>query len=132
MGNPKLYVAFYRPRYGNYQHWALYIDDDKESIIFEVTGQHPNFQRNVVYARPDASRSYVSNVYVATLRDDDIADVKEAARQVRVDNDTVDWDCQDYVLELLDKLEDEFILEENDEDYREARKELKKRRGAIL
>lgn len=110
----------------------LYIDNDKESIIFEVIGQHPNFQRNVVYARPDASRSYVSNVYVATLRDDDIADVKEAAKQVRVDNDTVDWDCQDYVLELLDKLEDEFILEEDDEDYREARKELKKRRGAIL
>ncbi|GLA10251.1 hypothetical protein AnigIFM60653_002129 [Aspergillus niger] len=64
--------------------------------------------------------------------DDDIADVKEAAKQVQVDNDTVDWDCQDYVLELLDKLEEEFIVEEDDEDHREARKELKKRRGAIL
>ncbi|KKK21112.1 hypothetical protein ARAM_007617 [Aspergillus rambellii] len=86
----------------------------------------------MVYARPDASRSYISNVYVAALRDKDIKDVKEAAKHVQVNNETIKWDCQDYVLELLDKLEDEFILDRDDEDYREARKDLKEKRGPIL
>ncbi|PGG98660.1 hypothetical protein AJ80_09497 [Polytolypa hystricis UAMH7299] len=132
MGNPNLYVAFYRPRYGNYQHWALYIESEEENIIFEVVGQHPNFQRNVVYARPDSSKSYSGNVYVATLRKDEVEDVKAAAETVLVDNETVEWDCQDYVLELLDKLEDEYILDGDDEDYQEAMKELKEKGGAIL
>lgn len=32
MGYPKLYVAFFRPRFGNYQHWVLYLDNDEEQL----------------------------------------------------------------------------------------------------
>ncbi|KXG52958.1 uncharacterized protein PGRI_000080 [Penicillium griseofulvum] len=110
MGNPKLYVVFYRPRYGNYHHWALYVDDEDVPMIFEVIGQHPNFMRNVVKAKAEKSKSFLGKEYVGT----------------------VEWDCQDYVLEILDKLEDEFVLEEDDEDYREARRVLKEKKGAII
>jgi hypothetical protein len=41
MAYPKLHVVFYRPRYGNYQHWALYLQTGTEHVIFEVTGSHP-------------------------------------------------------------------------------------------
>ncbi|KAE8386928.1 hypothetical protein BDV23DRAFT_175057 [Aspergillus alliaceus] len=129
---PTLYVVFYRPRYGNYQHWALYIDEESDGTIFEVTGQHPNFQRNVVHARPDSSKSYLDKLYVGMLRPDDLKHVAKAAEETDVDNETLEWDCQDYVLEVLDKLEEEFILESDDEDYQAAREELKGRRGAIL
>lgn len=40
MGYPKFYVAFFRPLLGNYQHSALYLDNDEEKLIFEVTGEH--------------------------------------------------------------------------------------------
>lgn len=134
MGYPKLYVVYYRPRYGNFQHWALYVESEKEkeNLIFEVTGQHPNFRRNVVNARPDRSRSYIGKTFVAVLGEDSVQDVQSAAKSVVVDNETVEWDCQDYVLEVLDKLEDEFVLDGDDEDYREAREDLKKKRGAII
>ena len=118
MANPKLYVVFYRPRYGNYQHWALYVDDEDVPMIFEVIGQHPNFKRNVVKAKAEKSKSFLGKENVAST--------------ILVDNETVEWDCQDYVLEILDKLEDDFVLEEDDEDYREARSILKGKRGAIV
>ncbi|PWY87217.1 hypothetical protein BO94DRAFT_535325 [Aspergillus sclerotioniger CBS 115572] len=95
MGNPMLYVAFYRPREGNYQHWALYINDGNDSIIFEVTGCHPDFKPHVIDARPQSSKSYLGSLELATLRDDDIEYIKEAAKEVKVDIETVEWDCQD-------------------------------------
>jgi hypothetical protein len=129
MNSPQLYVVFYRPRYGNYQHWALYIDDGEDGIIFEVVGSHPNFRRNVVHSKPEKSRNFLNKIYVGPLSKDDIKRVENAVRTVYVDNETVEWDCQEYVLDILQKLEDEFIVEEDDEDYQEAKKELKKKRG---
>jgi hypothetical protein len=49
-----------------------------------------------------------------------------------VDNETTEWDCQDYVLEILDNLEEEFVLDSDDEDYIDARQTLKDKRGAIV
>lgn len=43
-----------------------------------------------------------------------------------------EWDCQDYVLEILDNLEEEFVLDRDDEDYIEARQILMDKRGAIV
>lgn len=132
MANPKLYVVFYRPRYGNYHHWALYVDDEDVQMIFEVIGQHPDFKRNVVNAKAEKSKSFLGKEYVGIISKADIERIKNVASTIPVDNETVEWDCQDYVLEILDKLEDEFVLEEDDEDYREARSILKEKRGAIF
>ncbi|KAI3097502.1 hypothetical protein CBS147333_9312 [Penicillium roqueforti] len=132
MAYPKLYVVFYRPRYGNYQHWALYVDDEDVPMIFEVVGQHPNFIRNVVKAKAEKSKSFLGKEYVGVIGKADIERIKNVASAIPVDNETVEWDCQDYVLEILDRLEDEFVLEEDDEDYREARSVLKEKRGAIV
>ncbi|KAB8256781.1 hypothetical protein BDV32DRAFT_90495 [Aspergillus pseudonomiae] len=132
MGSPNLYVVFYRPRYGNYQHWALYFDGEKNGVIFEVIGQHPNFRPNVVYARPDSSKSYLGNLYIGTLSPGDLKHVEKAAEETPVDNETLEWDCQEYVLGILDKLEDEFVLDSEDEDYQAAREELSNKRGAMI
>lgn len=127
---PKLYVALYQPRYGNYQHWALYIENGEEHLVFEVIGQHGTFERNMIVADPKRSRSFRRLVFVAVLDQEDIERVKTATENVSVDNETVEWDCQDYVLEVLDNLEEEFVLDENDEDYIDARKFLREKRGA--
>lgn len=58
--------------------------------------------------------------------------VRNAAQSVPVDNETTEWDCQDYVLEILDNLEEEFVLDSDDEDYIDARQTLKDKRGAIV
>ena len=132
MGTPKLYVVFYRPRYGNYQHWALYLQTDNDNLIFEVTGSHPNFKRNVVKADPRNSQSFVRMIFLDTVSSGDIVTVQNVARTTKIDNETVEWDCQEYVFDMLETLEEECVVDDEDEIYKDAKKELKKKRGAIL
>ncbi|OAX78315.1 hypothetical protein ACJ72_07381 [Emergomyces africanus] len=103
MNNPKLHVVFYRPRYGNFQHWALYLDAGDL------------FRPNVVHSRPERSKNFVGKIFIAIISNEDIQRVYDVVRATPVDNNTVEWDCQEYVLDILEKLEDEFILEEDDE-----------------
>ena len=104
MTSPKLYFVFYRSPDDNYQLWGLYLDD-VEPLSLEVTSQHSIFEPNMVKKR--AERSTVGDVcrrYTA-----DVETVKQVVKTVPVDNETVWWDCLDYVLGILDKLEDEYI-----------------------
>jgi hypothetical protein len=42
------------------------------------------------------------NVCLASMLQSDPERVRNAAQSVPVDNETTEWDCQDYVLEILD------------------------------
>lgn len=55
----------------------------------------------------------------------------EVVSATSVDNDTMDLDCQEYVPDIPNELEDEFILEEGDEEKCAARKGLKATQAAI-
>ncbi|OQE20147.1 hypothetical protein PENFLA_c017G09337 [Penicillium flavigenum] len=114
---PKLFVVFYRPRYGNFLHWALHIEKGEEHHIIEVDGEHPQFKRNTFMENPKKSSTFLRQFFIAVLGEDDIERVKSAAQSVPVDNETVEWDCQDYVLEILDELQEDFVLDKDDEDY---------------
>lgn len=92
----------------------------KSSSIFEVSGEHPNFERNIQRCPPDLLEGFLHTLYVGLISKDDINTVKQIADNVFVDNETFEWDCQEYV------------LDEDDEDYRDAREILKDKRGAIL
>ena len=128
----KIFVVFFRPLDGNYQHWALHLDKEDEHETFEVDGSHPSFQRNVYTTDPRKSFNYIGSIYVGLISSADIPAMHECVASAYVNNETIQWDCQDYVLEILDKLEEELILEGDDEDYRNAREDLFERRGAIL
>lgn len=69
---------------------------------------------------------------MAVISKTDIETVKQVAQTVPVDNETVEWDCQEYVPDMLDRLEDEFVLDRDDEDYQDARETLGDRRGAMV
>lgn len=62
----------------------------------------------------------------------DIATVQNVARTTKIDNETVEWDCQEYVLDMLETLEEECVVDDDDETYKDVKKELKKKRGAIV
>ena len=122
---------FYRPRYGNFLHWALHIEKGKEHHILEVDGEHPNFKRNSFMEDPNGSSNFLRQFFIAVLGDHDFERVVNAAQSVPVDNETIEWDCQDYVLEILDKLQEEFVLDKDDEDYMDVREILMEERGMV-
>ncbi|KAH0844612.1 hypothetical protein AYO21_02059 [Fonsecaea monophora] len=132
MANAKLYVAFYRPRYGNYEHWALSLETDTQALIFEVIGDRPDFKCNLVKANPRSSVSFITMIFMGEVSSGDIDTVQEVARTTKIDNETLEWDCQEYVLDVLETLESEFVVDQDEQTYKDAKKELKKKRGAIL
>lgn len=71
-------------------------------------------------------------MYVGVIDKNDIDTVKQIVETVVVDNEMFEWDCQEYVLDMLDRLEEEYVLDCDDEDYRDAREILRDRRGAML
>ena len=80
----------------------MYLQTDIDNFIFEVTGAHPNFKRNVVKADPRNSQSFVRMIFMNIFSSGDVATVQSVARSTKVDNETVEWDCQEYVLDMLE------------------------------
>ncbi|KAI9744121.1 MAG: hypothetical protein M1818_002273 [Claussenomyces sp. TS43310] len=118
----KLYIAMYRPRYGNYEHWALILDADDYQTTFEVTGEHGTFERNVLSNNPEQP---LRRIQVGTINQRDLPELFKIIQGVEVDNETSEWNCQDYVLEALEKLVDECIVDEDDEDLKKGMKKAK-------
>lgn len=119
---PKLYIAIYQPTEGNYKHWALYLENGSEHSIFEVIGSHPNFERNVVSGKPQSTSRHRKNILVAKIRNQDVEELKTYMANVKVDNETALWNCQDYVIEAIEGLYDECIIDEEDKDYKKGKK----------
>lgn len=122
MATAKLYIAIYRPVRGNYKHWALYLDSASEDVIYEVIGDHPRFERHHILARPDSSMRHQKDILVGTINERDIPQLKQIVAETPVDNDTVYWNCQDYVIDILQRLKNECVIDEDDRDYEKGLK----------
>jgi hypothetical protein len=115
----KLYIAIYKPRYGNYKHWALFLEST-ESLVFEVVGEHGTFQKNTIIGSPSSSTRHEKNILVADINEQDVPELKKVVSKVNVDNETMEWNCQDYVLEVLEALKEECIIDEDDAHYQKG------------
>ena len=113
----------YQPQKGNYEHWALYLSNGNEDIVFEVGGQHPKFTKNVMETKPENSRRHRRSILVGTINEQDLPELRKKMDEVEVDNETVHWNRQDYVIEAIDHLREECIIDEDDEDYERGRKD---------
>lgn len=92
MPYPQLYVVFYRPRFGNYQHWALYLRHGDDHTIYELIDSSPNFRKNKLKVDPQTSRRYLGKLLVASPGESEIPLVSRAIKDAEVDNTTVELD----------------------------------------
>lgn len=100
----------------------MYLENGSQHTIFEVIGEHPKFERNVISGKPQSTTRHRNCILVATIRDQDVEDLKTYMENMKVDNETALWNCHDYVIEAIDGLYDECIIDEEDEDYKKGRK----------
>lgn len=122
----KLYIAIYKARGGNYKHWALFLLSGSETTVYEVSGEHGTFAKNTIQTNPGNSNRHERNIQVATINDSEIPDFKKVVREANVDNETVEWNCQDYVIEILEELHKECIIDDEDEHYEKGVRLAKK------
>src|SRR5438876_9890747 len=122
---PKLHVAMYRPVEGNYEHWALHLENGSENTIYEVTGESPSFVTSVIQSKPSATNRHKRSIFLSNINATDMPTFKDAISTIQPNNGVSLWNCQDYVLELLEKLEEECIIDGDDDQYVENKKKVK-------
>ncbi|PKX97317.1 uncharacterized protein P174DRAFT_501913 [Aspergillus novofumigatus IBT 16806] len=121
MSEVKVYVAISDDG-GVYKHWALFIDEPgADETWLNARGSDGRFRYETEKRDVRRDESPVELVY---LCDVDVAKanmIRDVARKIPVHNEISGWNCQDYVLDLLDELEERKVIDSEDEVYRRQR-----------
>lgn len=126
---PRLYVAMYKPVTGNYEHWALYLEDNDNHKLFQVVGAHPTFTDNVTIAKSASTERHKRSIFISDINTIDLEELGKAVGAVVPDNSIVPENYQDYIIEVLEKFEEECIVDADEEAYIGAKKELMEHYG---
>lgn len=132
-----LNVLICKPEFGDYHHWAVQLDNlsTGDGTIFEVQGAYPSLDFTTYQCR----RFYYPLKIIQTIRIKDFplsmpafgAISQAIENQVPIQDRAVHWNCQDYVLDVLNMLEQEWWLEDDDPDYIQIRRKLKSMHGPM-
>ncbi|KAF3020005.1 hypothetical protein E8E15_007202 [Penicillium rubens] len=112
------------------KHWSLFIDaadrDDKTTI--QLLGAQQKYFCQVS-ARSDSSisNSLIELCSLCEIDASKIDTVKNIAWDTPVRNEESDYSCQDFVLEILDRLEEKGIIL-NGRDYQNNKEAVKAKR----
>lgn len=123
----RITVVFFKLIEGNFDHWALWLDGPSVSKLFQVAGDYGEMESQVLDEDPrDNSRLYQC-ITVGEINPDDQTAMEARIKTVPAQNDVALWDCQDYVLDILDALEDQGYV--GGEEYTHLRRVLGSFRG---
>ena len=105
----KLYVAIYdegKPL----KHWSLFIDDDSQPMILHAMGSDGNFRFEERSSDARKSQSIKQLVGLDYIHKDNIGHLRYHASKLSL-NISHGWNCQDFVIDLIEKAEEEGLIE---------------------
>ncbi|EAW17756.1 uncharacterized protein NFIA_076890 [Aspergillus fischeri NRRL 181] len=121
MSTIKVYVAISDDG-GVYKHWALFIDEpEADEILLNARGSDGGFRYETERRDVRHDESLVELVYLCDVDVAKANTIRDIARTIPVHNEISGWNCQDYVLDLLDELEERKVMDSEDEVYRRQR-----------
>lgn len=124
----ELAVVFFKLVEGNFDHWALWLHGPSYNKLFQVTGDYAEMRAQMLDEDPTDNTRLYQTITLDDILIDRIQAVEACIYGVRVQNDVALWDCQDYVLDVLDTLEDNGFLGGH-AGYLRTRKALTRLRG---
>lgn len=130
-------VAISRPtlpptdRLSDFYHWTFYIHNPSTGLHrqYEVEGEANFLSRNILSEPPDSSR-LIKTIPVGHISQKSIPLLEAVIEKVEIRNDIFSWDCQDYVIEILDALQEAELLGEM-EGYEDVRRHIGLMRGTF-
>jgi hypothetical protein len=90
------------------------------------------WRTHVFSARPESTARHKRRIFIAEIAKHDLPSFHKAVTTVKPDNSTVHWNSQGYVLEILEQLEKEYVINKEDHEYQETKKEVKSHFDPIL
>ncbi|TFY82321.1 hypothetical protein EWM64_g1693 [Hericium alpestre] len=123
----ELSVITYTPSAHSMAHWAIYLriveGNEIQHLIYQANGDEGELELDIREADPKASSRFRGLINVSDIDDQDtIAQVKETLERQPMQNTIPSWNCQDWVMEALEALNDEMLLDEYQ--YQEAKDTL--------
>ncbi|KAJ5499598.1 hypothetical protein N7453_008649 [Penicillium expansum] len=114
-----IYVAISASE-GVYKHWGIFIDGprEKDKIFLQVAGSDGRFRYELETRDVRQSERLVELLPLYDVNVAEINSIKTVASQVTIHNEVRGWNCQDYVLDLLEVLEKESIVNSKDARYK--------------
>ena len=103
-----LYIAMY-PEGLMYKHWALFVDNRPDYTMFHVDGSEGQYRFDERKKDPRTSSRNPELIQVTTILQEDIPMLRQYARNQPL-NRGHGWNCQDYVVELIEKAHEEQII----------------------
>lgn len=128
----RLYVAIYDDG-GVYKHWSLFINGptDAEQIILHIMGSSTNYRFDMRESDARKSATLSELIYLCGVPTSKTPMIIEVAENAPIHNEFPGYNCQDYILELLDDLEGQRIINGNDSSYKKNKEVVKARQEGL-
>lgn len=116
-----------------YKHWGILIENPEgpESILLQVMGSDGRLRYEPETKDIRTSSALVELVYLCDVDKTKIGSIETVARKVTVQSEIKGWNCQDYVLDLLDALENEAIVDKEDVGYQNQKNLVRGRQDGL-
>ncbi|KAJ9195208.1 hypothetical protein DTO164E3_6969 [Paecilomyces variotii] len=133
-----LYIAFYNDPDSIYKHWALFIDGptNADKTILNIMGSSTRYRFEMRTSNPRQEQNLLELFYLCDIDTSRISAIKHIAEnEVVIHNEYPGYNCQDYVLEVLEELESRGIVDgdgDGDGGYVQKKKELMRRQEGLM
>lgn len=117
-----LYVAISEGE-GVFKHWALFIDGptNQERIVLQVEGSSTRFRFERKISNARTSSELLELIPLCDVPTANIAAIDHAAGEAPIHNEHPGYNCQDYVLELLDEIEARGLVDGGNMEYKKQK-----------
>lgn len=105
---------------GAFKHWGLFIDEanQKNKTVLQVQRSNGQFQYAPETEDVRKSPDLLELIYICNVDVTKANEIQKIASEAAVLNDIRGWNCQDYVLDLMEMLEEKRVLNGEDGAYR--------------
>nr|POE61838.1 hypothetical protein CFP56_73142 [Quercus suber] len=123
MPTAELSVAVYDNDGSVFKHWTLFYDgpSDEEKFIFNIMGSSTRYRYEKRQSDARASATLLELVTICRVDVSKLSIIEDLAQTAEIHNEAPGYNCQDYVLELLDALENNDVINGQDKKYRKSR-----------
>lgn len=123
MSTAGLYVTIHKGG-GAYKHWRLHIEgpSERENIIYQIMGSSTRYRFETRQENCRQAEDLIEMIFLCDVDVGEIGTIEKLARAAVIHNEAPGYNCQDYVLELLDALEERRVVDGEEEGYRRSKK----------
>lgn len=128
-----VHVAFHHDE-GVYKHWGLFMDGptNSDQIVLQIMGSSTNYRFDPITSDPRESDTLEELIHLCDVPVSKMDAIKDAARNAPIHNEYPGYNCQDYVLDLLDDLEDKGIIDKRDKKYQQKKEIVKSKQEGLI